>query len=120
MRTPLPWFLIALLCSFAFGQHTKGTATADSGPQVSTSQADSSRAIRSKVVPEYPAIAAKMNIVGAVQVQAVVRPDGTVKAVHVIGGHPVLAEAVRQAVLKWRFEPAPKETTESVKISFGQ
>jgi TonB family protein len=116
----LPWLcLIALLCT-AFGQETTQTATVDSDPQVPAVQAEGTRSIRSRVLPAYPAIAAKMKITGVVQVRAVVRPDGTVKEVHVTGGHPVLADSVVRAVLKWRFEPGPKETTESVKISFGE
>jgi len=42
-----------------------------------------------------------------------------VKGVRVIGGHPVLAEAAMAAVMKWRFEAAAKETTESVRVNFG-
>ena len=36
-------------------------------------------------------------------VQAVVRADGTVREVHVIGGHPMLAAAAERAVMKWRY-----------------
>jgi TonB family protein len=119
MRIPLPRLcLSALLCATAFGQDTKPTVNAEA--QAPSVQAEGTRATRSRVIPEYPAIAAKMKIIGAVQVRAVVRPDGTVKEVHVTGGHPVLADAVVRAVLRWRFEPGPKETTESVKISFGE
>jgi TonB family protein len=55
-----------------------------------------------------------------VQLQAIVRADGTVKQVRVVGGHPVLAEAAVAAVTKWRFEAAAKETIESVRVIFGQ
>jgi TonB family protein len=82
-------------------------------------QADGTRSIKFRVVPEYPDIAAKMKLTGSVQVQALVRPDGTVKEVHVIGGHPVLADAVQRAVMKWRFEPGPQETKELLRIDFG-
>ncbi len=51
--------------------------------------------------------------------QALVRRDGTVKEVKVIGGHPLLAEAVMQAVMKWRYEPGTKETVVLVKVSFS-
>lgn len=96
-----------------------GSAQNNGGDQGSTLQSETVRSIKSRVLPEYPAIAAKMKILGTVQVHAVVRPDGTVKEVHVIGGHPVLAESAVQAVMRWRFEPGPKETTESLKINFG-
>ena len=78
-----------------------------------------SRAIMFRVRPEYPRLAAAVKIIGAVQLQALVRADGTVKQVRVVGGHPVLAEAAAAAVMKWRFEPEARETTESVRISFG-
>ena len=81
---------------------------------------ESSRSIAFRVVPEYPRLATALNLAGAVQLQAVVRPDGTVKQVRVIGGHPVLAEAAAAAIMRWRYEAGPRETTESVKISFGQ
>jgi TonB family protein len=77
------------------------------------------RAIMFRVTPEYPRLAAAVKIIGAVQLQALVRADGTVRQVRVVGGHPVLAEAAAAAVMKWRFEPEARETTESVRISFG-
>jgi len=61
-----------------------------------------------------------MNLKGTVQVQAVVGRDGTVKKVKLIVGHPVLAEAALQAVMKWKYEPAPQETVELVKVNFGE
>ena len=61
-----------------------------------------------------------MRLAGTVQVQAVVRADGTVKEVKVIGGHPFLANALTQAVRKWRYEPSSKESVELVKFNFGQ
>ena len=59
-----------------------------------------------------------MRLTGTVQLAAVVRPDGTVKEVRVLGGHPVLAEAASDAVRQWRYRPAPSETVEVVKIAF--
>jgi TonB family protein len=79
-----------------------------------------SRSIVFRMVPEYPRIAAALKITGAVQLQVTVRADGTVKQVWVLGGHPTLAEAASQAVMRWRYEPASKETTESVRVSFAQ
>lgn len=34
--------------------------------------------------------------------------------------HPVLAEAAAAAIMRWRYQAGPRETTESVKISFGK
>ncbi len=80
---------------------------------------ESPRPITFRVLPDYPKIAATMKLTGAVQLQATVRPDGTVKQVRVIGGHPLLAEAASRALMQWRYEQSSRETTESVRISFG-
>jgi TonB family protein len=82
-------------------------------------QPEQARSIALRPMPEYPRIAASLKITGDVQLQAIVRADGTVKKVLVVGGHPVLAEAAAAAVMHWHFEPAAKETTESVKVNFG-
>jgi TonB family protein len=76
------------------------------------------RRAKSKVQPEYPDLARKMNITGTVKVQVVVAPNGTVKEAKVVGGHPVLAGAALEAVKKWRFEPAPAESTGVVDFKF--
>jgi TonB family protein len=77
------------------------------------------RVVKQRVTPLYPDIARRMSVVGAVQLQAVVRADGTVKEVHVLGGHPLLADAASRAVLQWRYQPSSRETTELVRVDFG-
>lgn len=99
----------------SYGDTNLARAGAGSGGGVS----EGSRSVAFRVTPDYPAIAAKMNLTGAVQLQAVVRADGTVKQVRVLGGHPLLADSASRAVMQWRFEPASKESTELVRISFG-
>jgi len=69
--------------------------------------------------PEYPALAEKMKLAGTVQVQAVVKPDGTVRDVTILGGHPLLADALVRAVKQWKYQPAPRETLEVVKYNFS-
>ncbi|HEV3305486.1 MAG TPA: energy transducer TonB [Candidatus Sulfotelmatobacter sp.] len=76
------------------------------------------RRAKSKVQPVYPDLARKMNITGTVKVQVVVSPNGTVKDAKIVGGHPVLASAALDAVKKWRFEPAPGESTGVVDFKF--
>lgn len=75
---------------------------------------------RAGVLPIIRRVARQMNLKRAVQLQAVVRADGSVKEVHVVGGHPLLAESAARALMQWRYEPASKETLEMVRISFGQ
>jgi len=88
---------------------------------VGAQQAQSDEIVRrakSKVQPEYPALAKKMNIAGTVKIEVVVSPNGTVKDARVIGGHPVLATAALDAARKWRFEPATVETSGIIDFKF--
>jgi TonB family protein len=80
---------------------------------------EGSRAAIVVVKPGYPAVAAAMSLRGAVQLQVIVRPDGSVRQVYILGGHPILARASVDAVQQWRFEPASTETKEIIKIVFG-
>jgi len=48
----------------------------------------------------------------------VVAPDGTVKTVEPVGGSPVLIEASKQAILKWKYAPASAESREEVTLHF--
>src|SRR5438445_2654089 len=77
------------------------------------------RHLRVKISPEYPTIARRMNLKGAVQLEALVGRDGTVKEVKVLGGHPLLADALARAVKQWKYQPAAKDSTELVRYSFG-
>lgn len=79
---------------------------------------ENNRKVVVKVAPEYPHLARTMNITGVVKLEALVATNGTVKSVHVKGGHPVLAEAAAAAVNRWRWERASQETTEAVEIKF--
>jgi TonB family protein len=78
----------------------------------------SERRVVSRVAPNYPELAKKMHIHGAVRVEAVVRPNGAVKSTRVLGGNPVLVDAALDAVGKWKFESAQNETTEVVQLVF--
>jgi TonB family protein len=82
------------------------------------SQSEITRRVKSKVQPTYPELARKMNLTGTVKVEVVVAPNGTVKEAKVVGGHPVLANAALDAVRKWRFEPAPAESSGIVNFKF--
>src|SRR3974390_862388 len=57
----------------------------------------------------YPSLARSMGLQGTAKVEALVAADGSVKAVEIKGGHPVLAQAAANAVHQWRWEPAPSE-----------
>ena len=85
----------------------------------SNSPVETTRRLERSFPPDYPAIAERMKLTGTAQVQAVVKPDGTVKEVKVLGGHPLLADALVHAVMQWKYQAASKETVEIVKFSFG-
>lgn len=68
--------------------------------------------------PEYPEIARRMNITGTVKVEIVVAPDGTIKSAKVLGGHPLLADAVQKALKKWKYAPGGSETTIQLDFKF--
>jgi TonB family protein len=76
------------------------------------------RKVITRVAPAYPELAKKMRIQGVVKVEAVVRPNGTVKSTRVVGGNPVLVDAAADAVSKWKFEPGSGETTELIQLTF--
>lgn len=81
-------------------------------------QETGTRKAKVRVMPTYPELARRMKISGLVKVQAAVAPNGAVKEVKVVGGHPVLASAALEAVQKWRFETAPQETSETLEFRF--
>jgi hypothetical protein len=95
-----------------------GPAALKTDVQIAQVEPESARSITFRVLPQFPSIAVTMKLTGAVQLEAVVRPDGTVKQVRVVGGHPVLAQVAVAAVMKWRYERGSKETTETLRVSF--
>ncbi len=84
-----------------------------------SSSAAAERKVSSRVAPSYPELARRMHLQGVVKIEAVVRPNGTVKSTRVLGGNPVLVDAANDAVTKWKFEPASSETTEVVQLTFS-
>ena len=98
-------FIVALSSSLAHGQST-------------TTSSGSDRKVASRVAPAYPDLARRMHIHGIVRVEAIVRPNGSVKSTRVLGGNPVLIEAAQDAVGKWKFEPGQNETTEVIQLAF--
>ena len=86
--------------------------------QSAATQSASDRKVASRVAPIYPELAKRMHIKGIVKVEAIVKPNGSVKSTRVLGGNPVLVDAAIDAVGKWKFEPGQSETTEIVQLTF--
>jgi TonB family protein len=79
----------------------------------------SKRRIVTKSAPVYPALARHMALSGLVKIDALISPDGTVKAVDIKGGHPVLAQAASNTIRQWKWEPAAHESHEQIEIRFA-
>jgi TonB family protein len=78
-----------------------------------------SRKVKSRVEPVYPVLAKRNNISGSARVELLITPDGKVKDVKVLGGNPVLIQAVMAAVVKWKYEPAAEESSVVIKFDFN-
>lgn len=76
------------------------------------------RKVKSSVKPVYPDVARQMHITGTVRLEATVAPDGKVRDARVVGGSPMLAQEATNAVKKWKYEEAPKETVEVVEVVY--
>ncbi len=110
MRSTVSLIAVALVAL------TTSLVTAQSAGTAPTSE----RRVASRVAPNYPELAKKMHIHGVVRVEAVVRPNGSVKSTRVLGGNPVLVDAAIEAVGKWKFESAQNESTEVVQLVFEE
>jgi TonB family protein len=80
--------------------------------------AGDSRPVKSRVAPVYPEIAKRMRVSGTVRLEAEVDAQGKVTDVKELSGNHTLALAAKEALLQWKFEPAPSDTRESVAINF--
>ncbi len=76
------------------------------------------RTVVRRAAPVYPEIARRLHVTGAVKILATVTPNGSVKSVETRGGHPILAQAAEEAVMKWKYATGPAETKEFVELQF--
>ena len=58
-----------------------------------------------QVTPSYPTLAKNARISGTVRLEAVIGPDGRVKQLRTVSGHPLLTPAALAAVQEWRYQP---------------
>jgi protein TonB len=54
-------------------------------------------------------VARQAGVEGTVRLKAIIARDGSVQALKVISGEPVLANAAVEAVRKWRYRPTVME-----------
>lgn len=105
--------LAVLAVALSYGARRAGAQNAQTGQNE-----EIVRRAKSKVEPVYPELARKMNISGTVKIAIVVAPNGTVKEAHVVGGHPVLANAALDAAKKWKFEPSSGDSAGIIDFKF--
>jgi len=77
------------------------------------------RKVITYVKPAYPPLLKDMHIEGQVRLTAVVLPNGSVAAVQVHGGNPILVENAVKAVKTWKYAPGPAQTEEDILLDFG-
>jgi len=82
----------------------------------SAKAADQERKLVRREEPEYPAIAAKMSLHGTIKLKIWINPDGTVRRLEYVGGHPLLAESALKAVQHWKYEPSSRESIAVVEV----
>jgi TonB family protein len=110
MKRIARWVGIGLIAALAVIVASQTASAQDDG---------GGRKVKQRVAPVYPELARKLNVSGTVKVEITVLPNGNVKNVKALGGHPVLIEAASDAARKWKFEPAHDETTTVVQFNFS-
>jgi TonB family protein len=124
MRTKIQIFrnwcskAFAVMLLFGLAGAPKKASSQDKSSSTASVKETGGRKVKSKVAPSYPEVARKMHIAGTVRVEAVVKPDGKVSDVRVLGGSPILAKEVVTAVKNWQYGEGPNETLETLEFSF--
>jgi TonB family protein len=83
-----------------------------------TAPAQEGRKLISQPAPAYPEVAKHARLSGTVKVEVLIAPDGTVKNVRVIGGHPLFVDATLEALKKWKYAPSNAEVTAALEFNF--
>jgi TonB family protein len=73
--------------------------------QVHVPEADMLKLVTHRVDPDFPAAARAQKLQGVILLDVVVGRDGSVVDVHALNGPEVLAQAAKDALRWWRFEP---------------
>jgi TonB family protein len=94
------------------------TIAASVAPAQDSDPSPHARKVERMVTPVYPDLARRLQMSGVVKLTAAVAPDGSVKSIKPLGGHPVLVKAAQDAVTKWKFVSAQQETQELVELHF--
>lgn len=58
-----------------------------------------------RVQPDYPMPARILHLAGTVELEAIIGTDGSIRQLEALSGNPILAQAAREAVKQWRYQP---------------
>jgi periplasmic protein TonB len=77
----------------------------------------------SRIEPRYPPLALQIKKEGTVILHAIISRDGSITALDVISGHPLLVKAALDAVRQWRYRPTllngePVEVETTITVIF--
>jgi TonB family protein len=94
------------------------TLTGGAAPAQDSDTSQHARKVTRMVNPVYPELARRLQMSGVVKLWATVAPNGSVKSIEPVGGHPILIRAAQDAVTNWKFASAPDETRELIEVNF--
>jgi TonB family protein len=77
------------------------------------------RKVKTKVAPDYPDLAKRMNVTGHVKIEVTISAEGKITNTKIVGGNPILVNSSIEALKKWHFEPGPKQTSEIIEFEFN-
>ena len=80
--------------------------------------AQEARKLIARPAPVYPEMARKFALTGVVKVQVVIAPDGHIKDMKFIGGHPLLVATVEDTLKHWKYAPATSDSTDVLEFNF--
>jgi TonB family protein len=86
--------------------------------QTTSTAPKSRRKVVVSYAPVYPFVLQNGHFEGQVRLEATVQANGNVSHVETKGGNPMLAQYAMEAVLKWKYAPAPAATVEEVSFHF--
>ena len=78
------------------------------------------RKVKSKTNPVLSEVARRLSITGKVKLEVTIAPDGRVKSVRALGGHPLLVQSCVECVKEWKYETGPEESIQIVEFDFRQ
>jgi TonB family protein len=76
-----------------------------------------------KVTPLYPPLAKQARIQGTVRFTALIGVDGSIQALQLVSGHPLLVESAQEAVRQWMYKPtllngSPVEVITQIDVNY--